>query len=138
VSGRRLFERIVAAIADGQPVDWAAAEREVASPDEAEILRELRALSRVGETHRITAAASEALTIDPRAAERDVAHAPGVTLRAGDRWGRYKLVRRVGKGSFGAGDASERHLRRGRAARLHGDGHVSGHGRAGRCQAGAP
>jgi serine/threonine-protein kinase len=92
------LEQILERIADGQPVDWEHAERGVAD-GEREVLRHLRVLSALGETHQSVPSSLEAVT------SSNVVASPSAMTTAlpstPQRWGRYRLVRQIGRGSYG-------------------------------------
>jgi hypothetical protein len=103
---RALLE-LAAALADGTPVDWAAAEARLAESGDDGLARQLRILSEVADLHRSGQAHDAARHPDgiagsstTRPAEPRVPAHPG-TIRAGDRWGDLILLEEIGSGSFG-------------------------------------
>jgi serine/threonine-protein kinase len=85
----RLIEDLAAAVVDGSPVDWAAAES-TADPDSHRLVRHLRTVEAVANVHR-DAASSEA-------------HAtPVAENRSASRtsWGHLQILERIGGGAFG-------------------------------------
>jgi Protein kinase domain len=130
------FDRALAAVADGDSIDWDAIER--MSPDVAsrQRVRSLRLLAEIGDLHRSTvdpleqaaAAAAQPTAVQPKAprptsaADRRAAvHARRASRpdaaeaytsmsdtmddasgpKNAPRWGRYRLVDKVGSGGFG-------------------------------------
>jgi len=79
-------------IADGLPIDWAAAEA-AASRDEQGVLRQLRILSHLAELHRSLPAGSGQTT------HSTASFAPA--LPAIGAWAHLSLVERLGSGTFG-------------------------------------
>jgi hypothetical protein len=77
-----ILDRAAEQIADGQPVDWPAAEGSTRTPEDEHRIACLRIVDAVARAHR-------ALPPDP---------AQG----AGTMWGRYRLIQEVGAGSYGS------------------------------------
>jgi serine/threonine-protein kinase len=88
VRSEGLYSELAAAILDGAPIDWAAAE---ASSSDAErpVLGRLKALAAIVELHR-----GPALYV----AESENARR---TVLPAERWGHLRLIERLGGGSFG-------------------------------------
>lgn len=83
-------EEVLHKLASGEAVDWDRAERSTTDPDEAALLQQLRILERLAGIHR---------TIQPSPAvppEEETREGPQL------RWGRYRLVREIGAGSYGS------------------------------------
>ena len=85
-------------LADGAPVDWDAVLKQVNSPEDSAIVRNLQILARLGDTHRDDP--------DHLAVTRDdsLDSRPGdlrSPLGDGSYWGRYRLIRVIGEGSYG-------------------------------------
>jgi hypothetical protein len=101
-----LIDRAIEAVADRAPVDWDMLDSQ--APDaERELLKCLRILDGISELHR-----SSQDDMDP--AEESPGESPGesiaqpaatgpvaMTEDRSDWWGRYRLIERVGEGSFG-------------------------------------
>jgi Protein kinase domain len=85
-------------MADGAHVDWEAVQQRANSPEQSAMLRNLRILARLGDTHRDQ-------PVEPATDERVVSYSPpAAETTAGDvitQWGRYRLIRAIGQGSFG-------------------------------------
>jgi hypothetical protein len=96
----RAFEQVLEQLADGEAIDWTAVERGAATPGEIELIRQLRILEGLGETHRSTPVepATGSTLVPPVAAAETV---PDAGVGEGRRWGRYQLIRRLGQGSYG-------------------------------------
>jgi len=94
-----VVEHAIERIADGLPVDWPALESN-ATDEEREYLRALQILDGLAELHRST---DEAVSpIDASVEEtRDQlpAHPPAESSAL---WGRYRLLQKIGEGSFGS------------------------------------
>jgi tRNA A-37 threonylcarbamoyl transferase component Bud32 len=94
------LDDVLGKLADGEKIDWDAIER-AATPDELPLIQQLRVLEGVGETHRSTPLeASDPWQRNTVASTRDQ-----MIVADGDRgrhWGRYRLVRLIGRGSYGA------------------------------------
>jgi TolB-like protein/Tfp pilus assembly protein PilF len=104
-------------IADGEPIDWVAAEERAPAGDRA-IVRQLRILSDLAGLHRsfdpIAAAA-----VETAARPADAAARQGVASPAIGTWAHLALVERLGGGSFGdVYRAWDRHLERDVALKL--------------------
>ncbi len=80
---------IAASILEGTPVDWPAVES-TTGPEDAALLRQLRALEDIAALHRAGSSDSPALTPDTG----DDTHPPAT-------WGHLRLLEQVGQGSFG-------------------------------------
>jgi hypothetical protein len=92
------FDQAVAAIADGRPVDWDGLAGETQDADEQERLDALRIISEIAKIHRspIAPAGGESVTTST-AAPPAVPDAP-----SSGTWGRYRLLEKVGEGSYGS------------------------------------
>jgi serine/threonine protein kinase len=95
VNAPRAVDEVLDQLVDGGSVDWEAAERRAQSPEESALLRNLRILARLGDTHRITSP-SRGADAPPHQA-RSVEE----TVEPSSQWGRYRLIRIIGQGSFG-------------------------------------
>jgi hypothetical protein len=94
-----LIDRAIEAVADGAPVDWDVLDSQ-APDEERELLRCLRILDGIAEVHRSTQDdADPAEESVPRPAARGPEALSG---DGSDSWGRYRLIERVGEGSFGS------------------------------------
>jgi hypothetical protein len=90
------FDDVLDRVADGAHVDWEAVQRRATSPEQSAMLRNLRILARLGDTHRDD-------QLDGATQVRPDQH-PSPPPPAGDvitQWGRYRLIRVIGQGSFG-------------------------------------
>jgi hypothetical protein len=103
VKRRNAVDDVLDRVADGAEVDWEAAQKRAASPEESAMVRNLRLLAKLGDTHR-----DEPIddATDARDADARNADPQGTRLEpeseAGTQWGRYRLIRAIGRGSFGA------------------------------------
>src|SRR5262245_37140747 len=89
-------------LADGDPIDWDTAARGVATPVDRNLLRQLQVLEALRDTHRSTSVGGED-TVDVTPNRPATTTAPAPDSRAGGRrWGRYRLVRHIGEGNYGA------------------------------------
>lgn len=91
------FDDVLDKVADGAFVDWADAERRARSPEDSALVRNLQILARLGDTHRDESL--EGATRDDRIPAAAAA-APG-QADGTEFWGRYRLIRTIGAGSFG-------------------------------------
>jgi len=111
------LDEALAKLADGEPVDWAAMEQHAVTPADREMLQQLRILAGLEEVHKSTplvGSGTEPPTTDAEAHTRVAAgsgrHGRKPPLRptakapepGGQRWGRYRLVRLLGQGGYGA------------------------------------
>jgi eukaryotic-like serine/threonine-protein kinase len=86
----------LAALADGEPVDWDAATDAARSPQQRQFVRQLQLVARIAETYRD--AGSPAST----ASSASVDSPKTITQRApGTRWGALEIIGLVGRGTFG-------------------------------------
>jgi serine/threonine protein kinase/Flp pilus assembly protein TadD len=98
-------------VADGSPVDWAAAERE-AQPGDQEVVRQLRVLAELAVLHRSLPAMAG--TGPPRGSAVRSTTAPAIGA-----WAHLALLERLGRGTFGeVYRAWDRHLERDVALKL--------------------
>lgn len=97
-SDNPLFD-VAAALADGKPVDWAAAAQAIASDDDRRLLAELRFIAGIART-----TAADPADAAPNAAPNSETSSSGVpgTLSAGDSWGPLEILQHVGRGTFGS------------------------------------
>ena len=102
-----LIDRAIEAVADGAPVDWDLLDSQ-APDDERELLKCLRILDGISELHRSTQddedPAEDSLEEPPpkQSIARPAVTGPvAMTDDRSDWWGRYRLIERVGEGSFG-------------------------------------
>ena len=102
ISDENPLDNVLDKLADGDPIDWDAAAGRVSTPAGADLLRQLRILEALRDTHRSTTlVGSDSAEPSPRVP-------PGSTVAhdtpdgRGRRWGRYRLVRHIGEGSYGA------------------------------------
>jgi TolB-like protein/tetratricopeptide (TPR) repeat protein len=79
---------LIAAVVDGGSPDWTEVDSRDFTEEEREFVRNLRLVAGVSEVHRTHAA--EPGTPDP-----------AEPVRAGQRWGRFELLERIGEGGFG-------------------------------------
>src|SRR5690349_14969729 len=106
MSDRLLLERAIEAVADGETVDWDLLDSQASDTEMREELACLRILGDLQQLHASTAAddqptadadaTSDAATETPPAPEQD--SSPSVELGL---WGRFRLLAKVGQGSFG-------------------------------------
>ena len=92
-----VVNRAIEDIADGRPVDWPALDSGAGSDEEREQLKCLRIVNDVADLHRSTD--------DPGADEEATTErvpAPPPADDDSEIWGRYRLVEKVGEGSFGS------------------------------------
>jgi serine/threonine protein kinase len=112
-----LIDRAIEAVADGAPVDWDMLDSQ-APDDERELLKCLRILDGISELHRSTQDEVDPAedSLDERSAKESppkesppkesiarssVTGLVAMTEDRSDWWGRYRLIERVGEGSFG-------------------------------------
>ena len=95
MSARHQLDEVLNRVADGAHVDWDAEIGRAGSPDNEAVLRNLQVLAKLAATHR--------QPLDDKA--NDDAHAmPGSTRVSSampETWGRHRLIRQIGHGSFG-------------------------------------
>jgi serine/threonine-protein kinase len=84
-------------VADGRPVDWAALGGQVQGSEALEQLECLRVIGAIADLHRSGEETTEQID---QATPLDSSHAP--PENAGEPWGRYRLLRSVGAGTFGS------------------------------------
>ena len=92
------INRAIEDIADGRPVDWPALDSGALSDEERERLQCLRIVSDIAGVHRST----EDAGADEEATTERVAGPPLPDDDDAEMWGRYRLVEKVGEGSFGS------------------------------------
>jgi hypothetical protein len=93
-----LLDRAIEAVADGAPVDWDVLDSQ-APDDERELLKCLRILGGIAELHRSTQDDTDpAEQSDPRPAG---SASEASTEDRSEVWGRYRLIEKIGEGSFG-------------------------------------
>jgi eukaryotic-like serine/threonine-protein kinase len=95
----RALEQVLEQLADGAPIDWTAVEKDAGSPSEIELIRQLRVLEGLGETHRSAPLAADGEST--HVVKAMAATATDLAASEGRRWGRYHLVRHIGQGSYG-------------------------------------
>jgi serine/threonine-protein kinase len=95
-----VIDRAIERIADGEPVDWPALESSAGNDDERGVLDALRVLDGVAVLHRSTD--DTASSVDETMEETADRPAGGRADERSDLWGRYRLVQKVGEGSFGS------------------------------------
>ncbi len=95
------IDRAIERIADGAPIDWPALESGAQSDADRELLNALRVLGGVADLHRSTTDDSSGSFDETKeeTAERPVG---GRADERSDLWGRYRLLQKVGEGSFGS------------------------------------
>lgn len=90
------IDRAIDGIVDGEPLDWDALDSQ-APDEERELLKALRLLGDIAGLHRLTVdETSEVPGPPPTASQAD-----GLADSA-ESWGRYRLIEKVGEGSFGS------------------------------------
>jgi hypothetical protein len=93
-----VIDLVIGRMADGLPVDWQALDHEAHTDEEREELKCLRILDEIAAVHRSTE--------DPLDAVDEATNgAAAGSMTAGDRpetWGKYRLLAKVGEGSFGS------------------------------------
>src|ERR1044071_3662131 len=98
-SGKDPIANLVAAVADGTPVDWDRIEHD-ATPAQRGFIEQLRLIATLFDSHKSLATPE---SDHPKSAAR---YSPGARAerRAGDlgRWGDVVLIEEVGRGSYGA------------------------------------
>jgi hypothetical protein len=100
MSPERVFEQVLQNIADGHPVDWDLLESGTGDPEDRECLKWLRVLGNIADLHRSdhqSLDASSHESIAENAIPRGPAHHAPVLM-----WGRFRLLQKVGEGSFGS------------------------------------
>jgi RIO-like serine/threonine protein kinase len=93
-----LIDRAIEAVADGEPVDWDVLDSQ-APDDERELLKCLRILDGISELHRSTQ--DDADAAEESVPQLTITGPETMTEDRSDSWGRYRLIERVGEGSFG-------------------------------------
>jgi TolB-like protein/tetratricopeptide (TPR) repeat protein len=107
-----LLDRLTDAIADGQPVDWEAAESDAGTDDERQIVSQLRVLARVASLARDEESSSSSPAA-PAPVPSPLRLAADNTVRARQdatetveaerkRWRHLEILQLVGQGTFGA------------------------------------
>jgi hypothetical protein len=89
--------RAVNDVADGHAVDWSALVERAHGPEDRERLECLRIIGAIADVHRSDGESTR--TVDQETFLKS-AHAPNAD--AGEPWGRYRLLGRVGAGTFGS------------------------------------
>jgi serine/threonine protein kinase len=92
-----LVDRVANDLADGRPIDWDAVLASARSDDEREQVESLRLVHRMIQEHR-----SGDHPANGNPGRQDIAPAPDVVLPAEGEWGRFRLLEKVGAGSFGS------------------------------------
>ena len=93
----RSVSQLAAAIADGEPVDWAAVESSFSDPRELLIAQRLRLVAEVADLHLTGSIIGESLSLNSNRLGD-----PGrTTLPPGTIWGHLKILKCVGRGRFG-------------------------------------
>jgi serine/threonine protein kinase len=87
-------------MADGLPVDWSELDSEANSDAEREELRCLRILEEVAALHRSTE--DPVTSVEEGATHDSAPDSSKTTTGPAEMWGRYRLVAKVGEGSFGS------------------------------------
>jgi hypothetical protein len=117
------FDRALAAVADGESIDWEALERLPRDPADRQRVHCLRLLAEIGAVHRSTVDPLESATAPTPAPAPAATRAPSPRPtpaptpalytsmtdtvegasgpRNAEQWGRYRLVQKVGAGGFG-------------------------------------
>lgn len=80
-------------IADGDVIDWSTVAAEAATAEDSALFEELRIVARLGAVHR---------PLRRQGADADPAAAAAQKTLEGRFWGRYRLLRLLGEGSYGA------------------------------------
>lgn len=83
------------ALADGEPVDWGAAEQGARSPQQRQFVRQLRLVARIAETYRDASASASGSNTSLGGLIEVVEPVPGT------RWGAFEIVGVLGRGTFG-------------------------------------
>ena len=98
MSADDLVERVANDLADGRPIDWDAVIASARSDDEREQVESLRLVSRIIQEHR-----SSDHPANGDDSRQDITRPPDVVLPTeGEEWGRFRLLEKVGAGSFGS------------------------------------
>src|SRR3954471_4325217 len=101
MSADDLIDLAVDHVADGKPVDWNALAARVGSDDERQRLECLRTVAAIAGVHRVDPALDKPSGLTRGVGPRRSA-APAVDDAGGKTWGRYKLLEKVGAGTFGS------------------------------------
>ena len=96
-----VIDRAIERIADGAPIDWPALESSAQSDEERDVLKALRILDGVADLHRSTTD-DESGSFDETKEETAERPVGGRADERSDLWGRYRLLQKVGEGSFGS------------------------------------
>ena len=94
-----VLDQAIEGIADGRPVDWLALDKEAGTEEEREGLKYLRIVGEIAGVHR---AADDPLLAASQASTLSAGEASTVGPEPSEMWGRYRLVEKVGEGSFGS------------------------------------
>src|SRR3954469_12924627 len=101
MSADDLIDLAVDHVADGKPVDWNALAARVGSDDERQRLECLRVVDGITGVDRVEPALDKPSGLTRGVGPRRSA-APAVDDAGGKTWGRYKLLEKVGAGTFGS------------------------------------
>ena len=93
MSFEQSYEAALERMADGLPVDWEALARAADAPELRQLVNQLQILGGVGATHGLSPG------VDPNAETRPSEQPADFAMA--QRWGRYGLLRPIGKGSYG-------------------------------------
>ncbi len=96
-----VIDAVVERIADGVPIDWPAVQSDAQTDQEREYLKCLQIVSGVADVHRTGELAEAPLTASMEETMESTAHGTATAERT-DQWGRYRLVQKIGEGSFGS------------------------------------
>jgi serine/threonine protein kinase len=91
----RSLDNVCDSVADGTPIDWNALDSKASDEDTRELLHQLRVVAELAGAYR--------LLEPPESADRTRAASVGpvVADTAPRKWGRYELVEKLGRGTFG-------------------------------------
>ena len=94
----RVIDKVIERIADREPVDWPQLEHITTSDPDRRWLTYLRVLDEIADLHKsgdAPAASEGSAAPTPEAATGDT------TAQRDEKWGRYRLVAKIGEGGFG-------------------------------------
>jgi serine/threonine protein kinase len=93
-----VVDHAIGYLADGEPIDWAALDLEARSDAERDALKYLRI---VGDISTLHSSIDDPLEGSSKVVNRPAEEASTVSADLSEMWGRYRLIEKVGEGSFG-------------------------------------